>query len=494
MKKSNGGAVLRTVRFCAVITLTTLVTWSAAISRAAGIGAQAQSEQAPKPPQASRAAKPAKAAVPKPNPDELEGWRQTIVHTRRPKKACYTAQYPAKTWTEVPCGKPPKVPFLPAQTPQIVGGQGPDVSAQAPPPQQGLITQAEGSFDSVTVKTECNTGCPIAGCTTKKTCVSSDKKNDFSLQINTNQAHSYACGASQKCRGWEQFIFSNRQCTSGLFGSQIGGSPACAFIEYWLFNYGPNCPPPWQQHGNNCTAWSQNSASVSAFLIADLGFMKLRGEAPGVQAADDQVIFTYADKVYSAPGDDLLPDVGQWWQSAEFNVVGDGSSSQAVFGPGTSLVVRTVVDSQTNNPPGCVLVGTTAESNNLILTQLPSRPTNAPINAEKLADIASTQSGNAVTGPYSGGLGPAVVFGESNAPDACPVVVGDSNAPPGCPAPVNAGGACAGEVLVGGTQPIPPPGHGTGGTAITGCGIKQCCVVPGLRACQKCSAKGGQCP
>jgi hypothetical protein len=140
MKKSNGGAVLRTVRFCAVITLTALVTWSAA-SRAAGIGAQAQPEQAPKPPQASRAAKPAKAAVHKPNPDELEGWRQTIVHTRRPKKACYTAQYPAETWTEVPCGKPPKVPFQPAQTPQIVGGHGPDVSAQAPPPQLGLITR-----------------------------------------------------------------------------------------------------------------------------------------------------------------------------------------------------------------------------------------------------------------------------------------------------------------------------------------------------------------
>jgi hypothetical protein len=218
----------------------------------------------------------------------------------------------------------------------------------------------------------------------------------------------------------------------GLFGSQIGGSPACAFIEYWLKDYGPNCPPPWQQYHNDCTAWSQNSASVSAFLIADLGFMKLRGEAPGVQAADDEVIFTYADKVYSAPGDDLLPDVGQWWQDAEFNVVGDSNSSQAVFGPGTSLVVRTVVDSQTNNPPGCVLGGTTLESNNLILTQLPSRPTNAPINAESPGNVASTQSG----GPYSGGLGPAVVFGESNAPDACPVVVGDSNAPPGCPAPV----------------------------------------------------------
>ena len=485
MKKLNGGAVLRTVRFCAVITLTALVTCSAAISRAARIGAQA-----------SQAPKPAEAAVPKPNPDELEGWRQTIVHTKRPKKACYTAQYPATTWTEVPCGKPPKVKFLPAQTPQIVGGHGgADVSAQAPPPQLGLITAAEGSFDSVTVKTECDTGCPTGGCTTKKTCSSSDKQNDFSLQLNTNQAHSYACGASQKCRGWEQFIFSNRQCTSGLFGSQIGGSPACAFIEYWLYDYGPNCPAPWQQSGNDCTAWSQNSASVSSFYIADLGFMKLKGEAPGVAGlpgGDDEVIFTYADKVYSAPGDDLLPDVGQWWQYAEFNIFGDSSFEQAVFGPGTSLVVRTVVDSQTNYPPGCVLGGTTGESNNLILTQVQSRLTNAPI---RLADIASTQSGNAFTGPYSGGPGPAVVFAESNAPDACPVVVGDSNAPPTCPAPANAYASCVGEVLVGGTQPIPPPGgRGTGGTATTGCGKGECCIVPGVRACQKCSSSSGQCP
>lgn len=475
--RSRHALALRTARFCAVITVAGLV------SVLAGRGGQARAQQAAKPPE---------AAAPKPSPDELEGWRQTIVHTKRPKKACYTAQYPAKTWTEVPCGKSPKVKFLPAQTPQIVGG-GTDVSAQAPPPGQGLITQAEGSFDSVNVNTECDTGCPITtGCTTKKTCVSSDEKNDFSLQLNTNVAHSYACGASQKCRGWEQFIFSNRQCTSGLFGSQIGGSPACAFIEYWLFDYGPNCPAPWQQSGNDCTAWSQNSASISPFYIADLGFMKLKGEAPGVAGlpgGDDEVIFTYADKVYSAPGDDLLPDLGQWWQSTEFNVFGDSSSSQAVFGPGTSLVVRTVVDSQTNSPPACVLTGTTLESNNLILTQIQSRLTNAPIRL-----IASTQSGIAVPGQYSGGPGPAVVFAESNAPDACPVLVGDSNAPPTCPTPANAYASCVGEVLVGGTQPIPPPPPGGPvGTATNGCKSGKCCEA-GLHACQICQPVNGRCP
>jgi hypothetical protein len=419
---------LKAAQFCAVVIIVGLA------------GALAQ--QAPNPDVSKQAPKTSVAAQPKPSAEELERWRQGIVHTKRPKKACFTAQYPATTWTEVPCGKPPKGPFLPAKrgTPprsRIVGGFY-DVMAQ-PNSGTGFISQAEGSFDSVTVKGECSVACNQQ-CLTNQVCSSSDLKNDFSLQLNTNQfSPTSACENHKGCQGWQQFVFSNRACPDSAL-------PACAFIEYWLIGYGPNCPSGWSSElGTDCVINSQNSVNFLPYVIDDLGFMKLRGEVVGANSQDDEVTFTVSDKAYSAPGDNRLPDLGINWQWAEFNVLGSGNGNQAVFNPGTSLVVRIVVDGGTVGPPLCTIFSTTAETNNLTLTQLQTNPTNAPVNESKRTDISTTQSGAVVGGPWSGGPGPAVVFGESNAPDAIPLTMG-----------------CDGTVAVGG-PPIPPPGTGTGG-------------------------------
>jgi hypothetical protein len=481
MQKSNGGPVqgrcalaLRTVRFGAVITIASLVTWPATMSRAAGVGAQAQSEQAPNPPQGTQAAKPPEGATPKPSADELERWRQAIVHTKRPKKACFTAQYPATTWTEVSCGKPPKALFLPAKGPRpLVVGNGTDFSAQAA---SGFISQAEGSFDSVTgVTSECNVACPTNGCAMNMTCSSSDVKNGYSLQLNTNNFASSECRGHKGCMGWQQFFFANRGCE----GYGVSPLPACAFIEYWLLGYGSSCPPGgWQSVGNDCVVNSQNSVNFLPYVVQDLRFMKLRGEVAGVQSQDDVVTFTVFDKAYSAPGDNHLPDLGQQWNQAEFNVVGVGNRSQAVFNLGSTLVVRTVVDSGITSAPQCVLTGTTGETNNLTLTELASGPTHAPEGRQM--DISSTQPGNTVTGPWSGGPGPALVYGESNAAGAIAAPLGL--------------GYCVGYVTVAGTQPIPPPGTGPGGTVTTGCKSTDRCCEPGFRACQKCWPKNEQCP
>jgi len=65
---------LKTASLCAIFALS-------------GMGLLAQAQEAPKPPVAAR---------PKPSTEELERWRRMIVHTERPKKACFTAQYPAR--------------------------------------------------------------------------------------------------------------------------------------------------------------------------------------------------------------------------------------------------------------------------------------------------------------------------------------------------------------------------------------------------------------
>jgi hypothetical protein len=422
-------ALIKTARFCAVIAMAGLV--SALVSR---VG-QTRAQQEPTQPVAQK---------PKPSADELERWRQTIVHTKRPKKACFTAEYPATTWTEVPCGKPPKGPFLPAGGPRSLKvGNGTDFAAQAA---SGYISRAEGSFDSVTsLKSACSVQCPNLKCPTNPTCTSSDVKNDFSLQINSNTFSTSACKGHANCAGWEQFFFTNRACAESPF-------PACAFIQYWLLGYGDSCPQGWHSYQHSCAINSQNSVNFLPFLVDDLGFMKLTGEVAGVDAEDDVVTFTYATKSYSAPGDNRLRELGQKWQISEFNIFGDMDGSQAVLNTGTTLVVRNLVDSGTTSAPLCVAPGgATGETNSLTLAELQTRPTNAGV---KRTDIVNTQPNTANGGIWSGGPGPALVFMESNVAGTVSAVTGPAGSiAKGCEHTVTVGGTEAG-----GSEPKPVEG------------------------------------
>ncbi len=472
-QRALSSAVLRA---CAVIAAATFAALPATASWAIGIGGPPQAEQAPKPAETNTAAKPSTAAQPKPSADELERWRQAIVHTKRPKKACFTATYPDTKWTEMPCGKPPKkVSFLPAD-----GGS--DLIAE---PASGMVSWAEGSFDSVYVKGECGVQCPNGKCPANPTCTSSDLKNDFSLQLNSNKFATSVCGNHPKCLGWEQFIFTNRACSSGEpwpfcetnNTCPVSAFPACAVIQYNLISYGPNCPSGWQQVGNNCQIYSQNSVNFLPYVIEDLGFMKLTGDAAGVADVNDEVTFTIEGKAYSAPGDNILPELGQKWNQVEFNVLGDGGGNEAVFNTGTSLVVRIVVDSGTVSAPLCDPGQITSETNNLPLTELQTIPVNAAIDARKTVDVVSTQPGNGVAGPWSSGPGPALVFGESNASGSVPIPAG----------------SCTGDVTVPGTPQKSPPGGGSGGKGVVCKAGESCCsVVRGV--CQKCAPLNGSCP
>jgi len=300
---------------------------------------------------------------------QRETWRKSIVKKPRPKKGCFTATFPETEWREVACGTAPNRPYGPRNgvRPQVVGN-GSDFSGQV----TANTTTAEGSFDSVAGVTGENDG---------------GNANVFSLQLNTNTFTTSACNASPvpaSCRGWEQFIYSN----SGA-----------AFIQYWMLNFGPGgtaCPAGWNSFSFTgqtevfCFTNSAHAAAVPVQTIASLGQMKLDG------LVGDSVSLTIGATVFSATGDDHFPDLTNGWRLSEFNVFGDFNGTQAAFNNGSTIVVRTAMDSGTPAvPPTCSQQGFTGETNNLTLV---SAPTMAP-------DVVL----------------PSIIFTESNAPNPTPV-------------------------------------------------------------------------
>lgn len=365
---------------------------------------------------ATRAAAQARDA--RPTAEEREAWRQKIIHTRPPKKGCFEAKYPEAAWREVACNKPSRKLYPPKRrggirVDNIVGGAGPDFSAKL---DTDFITTAEGSFDSTAnVTSECNVACPPdAGgtpvCPTNPSC-SGEPANDYSLQLNSKPFTTTACSGSNtgECQGWEQFVYDS---TSGT------GS-----IQYWLENYataGNQCPTP---RSASCTAgfassdgWCPfqftptgnvycvvNGANATAvpsgttlpFPASLLDQLKVEGIA-GSTSADDQITVTTNGTPETVNGGNFFTDLAKTWQEVEFNVLGDGDSSQAVFNSGATIQVRTSVDSKTSEIPTCDGEGFTGESNNLTLVDL--MPPVAHTGTPSLVFKESNASGSTQTG------------------------------------------------------------------------------------------------
>ena len=334
----------------------------------------------------------------RPTVEQRETWRQSILKTPKPGKGCYTAAYPETQWREVPCGKPSNKLYPPRRAgsgmPTEQVGDGPDFS----PVVTGHITTAEGSFDPGTVVTsECSVACPVVNgaitCPANPTCTGTTTANHYSLQLNSKPFNTSVCSgspfvntgpsgtASDKCQGWEQFVYS------------FGGSGT---IQYWLEDYGPagtSCPAP---KGTGCVQGSVTSNGWCPFSftpggtvycvvnassaaqspgqpISSLPELKLKGSAASGGNNDEIAVTASNGQVFTAFGNNYFPDLGSQWQEVEFNVFGDGNGDQAVFANGTTLVVRTGVDSGVTTGPGCDFVSFTGESNNLnLVNKLPT--------------------------------------------------------------------------------------------------------------------------
>ena len=303
---------------------------------------------------------PATSAQP-PSAESLEAWRKSMVATPRPTTGCFTASYPDTQWREVPCTTPPERPYLPksgARSQNV--GNGTDYSAEV----TGSISAAEGSFDSVTgVTSESDDG--VA--------------NEYSLQLNTQFFTTMTCNSAadpSKCLGWEQFVFANLPPRAGF-----------AFIQYWLLGYATTCPSGWIPSGKvDCYINSTQSASVPAQTIATPGQLTVTGTAAS-GGAEDSIVLSVGGTLYTAMGNNHFPDLGQNWQFAEFNVFGDGNRTQAAFNSGSTIVVRTSVNSGTTSAPSCVADGFTGETNNLTLVSTP-----AVVSGSALPSIVFTES------------------------------------------------------------------------------------------------------
>ena len=160
-------------------------------------------------------------------------------------------------------------------------------------------------------------------------------------------------------------------------------------MQFWLLNFGQSCPDGFHHFPGNATDCAKNSDSALVPIqpLANLGQLSLKGEAV---SGGDTITLSTGDFQFLVQSSDVL-NLAQNWTAAEFNILGDGSSSQANFNAGAATAVRISVKDGTTNAPTCVREGFTAETNNLKLV-----PPCCPF----------------------GGASPAVVFWQSSNPDA----------------------------------------------------------------------------
>ena len=350
-----GLIVSASVKLCAMLAVLALSTLStvAGQSAASGIDEQAQTTPAAERPRTELTLQPVHPGFPI-GPFELTPavWRQFILNTPLPQEACSTATYPDLQWQVVSCG----AAYADVVARQNGGANGDAIAEQrrVKPQLEGFggdpilgvqsdsILSAEGSFNSVT------------GVTSEE---SNGNRNSFSLQINTNIFQTSTCNSST-CRGWVQFVYDS--------------SENHALIQYWLQNYGAYCPAGWRSDGSGDGGCYRNSHTVNTpgVTIAELASMRLYGSIGGVfgNPTDDIVAIGIGNTFYAVASGDPIDGAKEAWQEMDFNVFGDGNDSQAVFNPGSTLVVLDSISFASGTLPFSTVGGVSGESNNLSLT------------------------------------------------------------------------------------------------------------------------------
>ena len=303
-----------------------------------------------------------------------EAWSQTMHDIAAPEEGCYHASYPSTQWEKVECAAPPAYR---SALPQIRDreqtlGNGSDYVAQVASGHK--IISAAGSFLKVKgVTSEQSVGVALFGGGGIL------GPNEYTLQINTNFAHTAACGRYSGCQAWQQYVVSTNTPVSLTSGELTGKTEV--FIEYWLLNYGVDtgenvCPrgfidagPDFNGPGDDCV---QNTPAVVVYdgqlPITDLGSLRFSGSVAA--GGTDKAIATYGTEAYTATVADSKTDISSGWTQAEFNVVGNAGGSEAEFNKGVSLTAKLAITDGSQTAPTCILpssvAGTTGETNNLI--------------------------------------------------------------------------------------------------------------------------------
>ena len=307
---------------------------------------------------------PPPANAQQPSAQDLETWRKSMHRTPTPRSGCFTSTFPSGTWQEIPCTTAPNRPFQSnsGAGPNAVGSNTGDFSAQV----SGSLSSATGSLSvsDVTSKSDPNPA-------------------SFSLQINTNRfstsnLQTTLCNNQSGCVAWQQFVYSNKD-PSGFCPSS-NNSHSCVFIQYWLVNHASPCPTSptvanntWSFAAATATSASGcfingNATPVPDQTIAGLNGLTLTGAtSSGSQSITLDVSLqtspgVVAAVVYNASDTGDMLGTGSNWNIAEFNIFGNGNSRQAQFlpNPGSTIVVKTIVENGSPFPPICSQTGFTA--------------------------------------------------------------------------------------------------------------------------------------
>lgn len=317
-----------------------------------------------------------------------QAWRTTMQKTAAPWTGCFHASYPSTLWEPVDCVESPGYrSALPktANREQVVG-DGYDYVAGAP--SGTLFSSVTGSFPSVSgVTSEKSVGVALFG---GGGILGS---NEYTLQVNTNFAHTAACAGYAKCQAWQQYVMSTNTPVS-LTSSRLSDETE-VFIEYWLIDYGVHqrnediCPSGFldagedsEGPGDDCVQNTPATAIARGQIpITDLADLQLSGSATA--NGTDAATVTFDGDAYTATVADSYTDIASGWDHAEFNVLGNAGGSRADFNTsGVSIAVKLALDDGSTAAPSCISPssdqGTTGETNNLTLGSCSATGGSAP--------------------------------------------------------------------------------------------------------------------
>ena len=305
----------------------------------------------------------------------VSSWQQAIRTLSLPATGCFTASFPVVQWRSVACHTAPDVPFAPAtstSSPSAVG-DGVDYSAVSA---GGLLSSVIGSFPSVSAGITEKGIVPAFG--------NPKMPNTFSLQLNSSFfSGSPACSGASKpkdCEGWQQFVLTT---------SPDSAAPPELFMQYWLINYGASCPNGWISYSPDCY---KNSATVPTSALTANGLASVSLEGSASVGGKDVATLTTGANVYATTVADSVLHLASSWNTAEFGVFGDGDSTAAKFGAGTTLLVQTATDDGTTLAPSCQVEGFTGETNNLNLVKTPKKAAGSSTGIVSQQSNASTSA------------------------------------------------------------------------------------------------------
>lgn len=330
-------------------------------------------------------------------------WQQAIAQPQGLSAGCYQVSYPSVAWSGVPCTAAPGIPLAPAAAPKgdaspaLTVGDGNDDSAVV----TGKISSATGSFADVSpTLTEKGT---YGG-------EGPEIKTTYSLQLNSQFFKgSTACAPSPDptCQAWQQFVYSS-------YTNEV-------FMQYWLITYDTLCPAGWNTYFPDCyTTSSATTFPTGTISAPELASTTLTGTA--AKGGSDGVTLTSGSHAVLVKNTDKTVDLATHWNTAEFNVFGDGGGTEAYFGAKSTLEAQTSVTDGSSAAPACVDEGFTAEKNNLSFTTTPAlgtqaSPTIAFLQTDRKATTAScaTAAGRPTSGPPAKPAAPQATAGNKEA-------------------------------------------------------------------------------